>query len=86
MKVNLAIPLTLRPCAMGLLNPTFNMFNHCSALIEHDMEERDGELIQQVEMLSDLPRGFARLAENGACTSRADEAVRNRKRGKRKGK
>lgn len=57
---------------MGLLNPTFNMFNHCSALIEHDMEERDGELIQQVEMLSNLPRGFARLAENGACTSRAD--------------
>jgi hypothetical protein len=57
---------------MGLLNPTFNMFNHWRPLIEHDMEEREGELIQQVEMLSEVPRGFARLAENGAWMSRAD--------------
>lgn len=41
-------------------------------LVEYHAEEREDEKIKQVEILCELPRGRAGMAENGACTSRAD--------------
>jgi hypothetical protein len=53
--------------------------------IEYYAEEREDEKIQQVEILCELPRGRAGMAENGACTSRADKSKWwNSSRGERK--
>jgi hypothetical protein len=43
-------------------------------LVEYHAEEREDEKIKQVEILCELPRGRAGMAENGACTSRADKS------------
>jgi hypothetical protein len=57
---------------MGYLICHSTCLHHWRVVIEYELEERDGEYIQQVECLAELQRDELRVVKKGVCISRAD--------------